>query len=99
MSSPMRSSKPTVAAIVEDLIGDAIVRELGYTDSAGAGGRPARLLEFNADSAAYLGVEFGVEETLVAVADGRGAIRSVVASHAVRNPDRAIATLPELVAG
>src|SRR5258708_22962281 len=64
-------TKPTVAAIVEDLIGDDIVRELGFTDSAGAGGRPARLLEVNADSAAYLGVEVGVEETLVPVADGR----------------------------
>jgi predicted NBD/HSP70 family sugar kinase len=90
-------TKPTVAAIIEDLIGEDIVRELGFSDSAGAGGRPARLLEFNADSAAYLGIEFGVEETLVAVADGRGAIRSVVASPALKNPDRAMATLPELV--
>jgi predicted NBD/HSP70 family sugar kinase len=92
-------TKPTVAAIVEDLMGEDIVRELGYTDSAGAGGRPARLLEFNADSAAYLGIEFGVEETLVAVADGRGAIRSVVTSAALKNPDRAMAALPELVSG
>jgi predicted NBD/HSP70 family sugar kinase len=92
-------TKPTVAAIVEDLMREDIVRELGFTDSAGAGGRPARLLEFNADSAAYLGIEFGVEETSVAVADGRGAIRSVVTSPAVKNPDRALAALPELVAG
>jgi predicted NBD/HSP70 family sugar kinase len=92
-------TKPTVTAIVEDLIGEDIVRELGFSDSAGAGGRPARLLEFNADSAAYLGVEFGVEETSVAVADGRGAIRSVVTTPSVRNADKAVAALPEIVAG
>src|SRR6267142_6991149 len=40
-------TKPTVAAIVEDLMRDDVVRELGFTDSAGAGGRPARLLELN----------------------------------------------------
>jgi predicted NBD/HSP70 family sugar kinase len=91
-------TKPTVAAIIEDLLRQDVVRELGYTDSAGAGGRPARLLEFNADSAAYLGVDFGVEETLVAIADGRGAIRSVVTSPSLKNPERAVATLPELVA-
>jgi predicted NBD/HSP70 family sugar kinase len=90
-------TKPTVAAIVEDLIREDIVRELGFSDSAGAGGRPARLLEFNADSSVYVGVEFGVEETLVAVADGRGAIRSVVTSPAVRNPERAMAGVAELV--
>jgi N-acetylglucosamine repressor len=91
-------TKPTVAAIVEDLMRDDVVRELGYTDSAGAGGRPARLLELNPDAAAYLGVEFGVERTLVAVADGRGAIRSVVTSPSLKDPERALATLPDLVA-
>jgi predicted NBD/HSP70 family sugar kinase len=92
-------TKPTVAAIVDELIRADVVRELGYTESAGAGGRPARLLELNADAAAYLGVEFGVEETLIAIADGRGAIRSVVTSPTIKNPDRAIAALPELVGG
>ena len=92
-------TKPTVSAIVDGLIREDIVRELGFADTVGAGGRPARLLEFNADSAAYVGIEFGVEETAVAVADGRGTIRSVVQAPAFRNPDRAIAALPELVAG
>jgi predicted NBD/HSP70 family sugar kinase len=91
-------TKPTVAAIVEELIRDDVVRELGYTTSAGSGGRPARLLELNADAAAYLGVDFGVEQTLVAIADGRGAIRSVVTAPSTKSPDRAIAGLPELVA-
>ena len=91
-------TKPTVAAIIEDLIREDIVRELGLTESQGAGGRPASLLEFNADSAAYIGIDFGVEETLVAAADGRGTIRSVMTSPALKNPEKAIMALPELVA-
>src|SRR5258708_14202874 len=42
-------------------------------------------------------IDFGVEETLVAVTDGRGAIRAVVTSPAVKNPHKAMAALPELV--
>jgi predicted NBD/HSP70 family sugar kinase len=91
-------TKPTVSAIVDDLIRDDIVRELGFADTLAAAGRPPRLLEFNADSAAYLGIEFGVEETTVAVADARGAIRCVIGAPAVRDPDRAVAALPALVA-
>jgi predicted NBD/HSP70 family sugar kinase len=75
-----------------------MVRELGFSDSVAAGGRPARLLEFKADSAAYLGIEFGVEETSIAVADGRGAIRSITREASLRDdPERAMAALPDLV--
>jgi N-acetylglucosamine repressor len=90
-------TKPTVSAIVDGLIREEIVRELGFADTVAAGGRPARLIEFNADSAAYLGIEFGVEDTSVAVADGRGTIRSIVRGPAQRNPDKAVAAVPELV--
>lgn len=91
-------TKPTVAAIIAELIHEDIVRELGLTESHGVGGRPASLLEFNADSAAYIGIDFGVEETLVAAADGRGTLRSVMTGSASKDPERAITALPELVA-
>src|SRR6185295_10010245 len=65
-------TKPTVSAIVEELIGDGVVREVGFGESVAGGGRPARLLEFNDASAAYLGIHFGVRATTVAVADARG---------------------------
>src|ERR1044071_10244099 len=62
-------TKPTVSAIVEELIRDGMVHEVGFSETASSGGRPARLLEFNRQSAAYLGIHFGVRTTSVAVAD------------------------------
>jgi predicted NBD/HSP70 family sugar kinase len=72
-----RLTKPTVSAIVDELVSDGVVREVGFGASVAGGGRPARLLEFNDDSAAYLGIHFGSRLTSVALADARGAIRHV----------------------
>jgi predicted NBD/HSP70 family sugar kinase len=70
-------TKPTVSTIVDEFIGSGVVREVGQGETQAGGGRPARLLEFNDDSAAYLGVHFGVRATVVAVANARGTIRQV----------------------
>lgn len=69
-------TKPTVSAIVEDLLAAGIVQEVGYGKTVASGGRRARLLEFNEASAAYLGIRMGVHTTTVAVADGRGELRA-----------------------
>jgi N-acetylglucosamine repressor len=68
-------TKPTVSAIVEDLLARGIVQEVGFGKTVASGGRRARLLEFNDASAAYLGVCFGVNTTTVGLADARGEIR------------------------
>jgi N-acetylglucosamine repressor len=70
-------TKPTVSAIVDDLIARGIVQEVGFGKTVATGGRRARLLEFNDASAAYLGVRFGVHTTTVAIADARGEVRAV----------------------
>lgn len=69
-------TKPTVSAIVEELIAGGVVREVGLSESVPTGGRRARLLEFNDCSAAYLGVTLGAHTTRVAVADARGVLRA-----------------------
>ncbi len=68
-------TKPTVSAIVEDLLARGIVQEVGFGKTVASGGRRARLLEFNDASAAYLGICFGVNKTSVGLADARGEIR------------------------
>src|SRR6188474_3460997 len=68
-------TKPTVSAIVDDLIARGIVQEVGFGKTVATGGRRARLLEFNDASAAYLGLRFGVHTTTIAVA--RGEVRAV----------------------
>src|SRR5262245_61282607 len=65
-------TKPTVSAIVEDLIARGIVQEVGYGKTVASGGRRARLLEFNDHSAAYLGIRFGESRISVGIADARG---------------------------
>jgi predicted NBD/HSP70 family sugar kinase len=68
-------TKPTVSAIVEDLINAGVVQEVGLGKAVSSGGRRARMLQFNEASAAYLGLRFGVHHTRIALADARGEIR------------------------
>jgi glucokinase-like ROK family protein len=70
-------TKPTVSAIVDDLIARGIVQEVGFGKTVATGGRRARLLEFNDASAAYLGIRFGVHTTTLAIADARGEVRAI----------------------
>jgi len=68
-------TKPTVSTIVEELLSEGIVSEVGFSKSEPTGGRRARLLRFNPDSAAYVGVRFGVQSTTVALSDGLGRVQ------------------------
>lgn len=66
-------TKPTVSAIVDELISEDLVREIGPGRAAAEGGRPPILLEFNALSSYVVGVHLGVRRSTVVVADARGA--------------------------
>lgn len=91
-------TKPTVSAIVEDLMRDGVVHEVGFSETAASGGRPARLLEFNRQSAAYLGIHFGVRATAVAVADARGVIRAIADRPSIlRAADKSIELVGSLI--
>ncbi len=93
-------TKPTVSAIVEDLIGRGIVQEVGFGKTVATGGRRARLLEFNDASAAYLGLRFGVHTTTVAIADARGQVRAIrETSTPSADPEAAVRAALELVDG
>ena len=65
-------AKPTVSAIVDELIADGLVREVGTGTTATSGGRPPIMLEYNAASQFVLGVHIGARRTTVEVADGSG---------------------------
>ena len=91
-------TKPTVSAIVDILIGEGLVREVGFGASESRKGRRSRLLALNDAAAAFVGVHFGVRQTSVAVADARGRIRAtrVVSSFRDRFAD-AMKEVPRLV--
>lgn len=65
-------AKPTVSAIVEDLIEDGLVREIGPGPTASGGGRPPIMLQFNARSEFFIGMQIGVRRTNLVVADALG---------------------------
>src|SRR3954471_16753572 len=67
-------AKPTISAIVDELLTEGLVHEVGVGKSTAAGGRPPTYLAFDVTRDAYVGVHVGVEATTVALADGRGTI-------------------------
>jgi predicted NBD/HSP70 family sugar kinase len=93
-------TKPTVAAIVEDLVDEGLVNELGLDITPSRRGRRSRLIELNDSASAFVGIHFGVRHTSLAVADARGRIRAtrVVESFAGQF-ERALRVLPSLVEG
>ena len=67
-------SRPTVSAIVDSLLADGLILEVGAGKPQLKGGRPGILLEYNRDARAYLGIHLGVHHTHLAVADALGRI-------------------------
>jgi glucokinase-like ROK family protein len=65
-------AKPTVSAIVDELIAEGLVRELGPGSTAVSGGRPPILLQFNARSQLVVGAHIGARRTTIAVSDAAG---------------------------
>lgn len=65
-------AKPTVSAIVDDLIAEELITEVGVGRTTTGGGRPPILLEFNARSSFVVGIQIGVRRITAEVADARG---------------------------
>src|SRR3954469_11539845 len=88
---PPALAKPTVSAIVDELLAEGVVREVGVGRSTAAGGRPPTYLDFDVTREAYVGVHVGVYDTTVAVADGRGAIVAQRSrTSAIGSPERSL---------
>ena len=65
-------AKPTVSGIVDQLIKEGLVREIGIGSTTVGGGRPPIMLEFNARSQFVVGVQIGVRHLELIVADALG---------------------------
>lgn len=65
-------AKPTVSVIVEELIAQGTVHEVGVGQTTKEGGRPPVLLEYDALSQCVVGVHVGVSTTTVVLADALG---------------------------
>ena len=91
-------TKPTVWAIVDTLLDEGLVHEVGFGVSPSRRGRRARLFELNDAAAAFVGIHFGVRHTSIAVADSRGRIRAKREVGTFRGHfGRAVRAVPALV--
>jgi predicted NBD/HSP70 family sugar kinase len=90
-------SRSTVSAIVDELIGVNLVREVGAGDSRG--GRRPTMLEFNDDAFALVGVELGASHVRVTVTNLRAQVRADhEAGHpVVAHPDTTMALIAQLI--
>lgn len=66
-------NKATVSSLVNELGQRGLIREIGQNEASG--GRPARLLDLNADAGAMIGVEIGVDFIHVVLTDFLARVR------------------------
>src|SRR5262245_21932583 len=84
-------SRSAVSAIVDGLMTESLVREVGAGDSRG--GRRPTLLEFNADAYTLIGVEIGATHLRVVATNLCARVRSVreLRQATVEDPDGTVA--------
>jgi predicted NBD/HSP70 family sugar kinase len=91
-------AKPTVSAIVDELLAEGLVHEVGVGKSTAAGGRPPTYLDFDVKRDAYVGIHIGVDTTTVAVANGRGdVVAECSRKSAIGSPTRSLAHVEGLL--
>jgi len=88
---------PTVSRIVDRLIDEGFVCELGFADTAA--GRPPRLLEINSTGIGAIGVELGRTRTRIIYANLRGEpqVRDEIATGALSSPQDLIDRIQKLI--
>jgi len=89
-------AKPTVSLIVEDLVREGLVEEVGRGSASAQGGRPPVLLQFNRRSSHLLGLHVGVSSTTAVLADALG---TEIARAQVRTPRSPARTAVRRIAG
>ena len=65
-------AKPTISAIIEELLAEGTIFELGIGQTGRSGGRPPVMYSFNARAWYVAGIHVGVDETTVVLADADG---------------------------
>jgi glucokinase-like ROK family protein len=89
LASTTGLNKTTVSSLIDSLISDGFVREIGL--HASAGGRPGVLLDLNPDAGLIIGAEIGVEHLNVVVSNLRASITwQRRAAFDLRDPDHVV---------
>jgi predicted NBD/HSP70 family sugar kinase len=93
-------SRSTVSAIIDALIHEDLVKEVGIGVGDAKGGRRPTLLEFNDDAFALVGIELGATHVHVVVTNLRAKVRASRdrAHPVVEQPASTLTLLPQLIA-
>lgn len=83
-------SKPTVSALVSDLVSAGFLRNRNDSADAVSVGRPASIYEIDPLARTVVGIDIGATKTVVAVGDVTG---SIIAEQTVVTPENAAAAL------
>lgn len=78
ISKTTRLARPTVSRLVDSLITDRLVAEVGRGKAGPGGGRKPTLITFNADSYYVVGVELGVTNTYAVVTNLEATVSAAV---------------------
>ncbi|GMA64902.1 ROK family transcriptional regulator [Alicyclobacillus fastidiosus] len=91
-------TKATISSIVDELISEKYVSELGHVSSSGVG-RRAVLLEFNPAVGSVIGVELGVDFIKVLLLDLSARVIKITESsiQETQNPEYAVGQMSEMV--
>ncbi|MFB5189553.1 ROK family transcriptional regulator [Alicyclobacillus fastidiosus] len=91
-------TKATISSIVDELIGEKYVLELGHVPSGGVG-RRAVLLEFNPGVGSVIGVELGVDFIKVLLLDLSAQVIKMTESgiQETRSPERVVRQMSEMI--
>ncbi|WP_344133288.1 ROK family protein [Saccharopolyspora halophila] len=91
-------TKPSASAITDELLAEELLVPTGVGSVGATGGRRPNLLRYNSRCRAYVGVYFGVQRTVVSIADalGRPLARAAAAS-SVGDPERGVRAVRALV--
>ena len=80
-------SKVTVSAVVSELIGEGLVKEIGEGNSLPSGGRKPRLLSLNTDQKYVIGIDVGKTSIVCAMSNLRGDLLTETRTPTARESD------------
>ncbi len=86
ISKALNLSKVTITTIINQLIDEGLVKELGEGESHKNGGRRPHIISLNDTNNFIIGVDIGKTNTVVALGDLRGNISKILRENTVKDP-------------
>ena len=87
IAKALHLTKVTITTIINQLIDEGLVKELGEGESQKTGGRRPHLISLNETNNFIIGVDIGKTNTVIALGDLRGKIIKLLRENTVKDPN------------